>query len=228
MTTTSSLSRLPLAPRAGAPPTRGARSSAGSPSCAVAVGLAIDVPTQRDDRRRLPDRRVRPRRRHGRRGRLRRPGHRERPDHARERRTPRRGQAEAAAAAAARSGRMTASPASTSVAEPQLNPDGRRCSSRSSWPATRTTSRRCRTSRRTSQADHPELEVREAGDVCLDAAINDRVGRGPVRRPRAQPADHPDADAAGLRRPDRRRHPGAARAAPAWPPRSASRRRCRT
>ena len=60
------------------------------------------------------------------------------------------------------------------------------------------------------QADHPDLQVREAGDVSIDSSINDRVGSRPRFRRGHQPAGHTGPDAAGVRRADRRRHPGAA------------------
>ena len=61
------------------------------------------------------------------------------------------------------------------------------------------------------QRDHPGLDIRQAGDLTLDDAINDRVGEDLSSAEGAQPADHAGADAAGVRRADRGRHPGAAR-----------------
>ena len=54
---------------------------------------------------------------------------------------------------------------------------------------------------------HQELRVREAGDLSVNTAINDRVGRGPPLGGGDQPPGHPAADAARLRRPDRCRRP---------------------
>ena len=61
------------------------------------------------------------------------------------------------------------------------------------------------------QADHPDLQVREAGDR-LDRRQHQRPGRlGPLLRRGHQPAGHAGPDAARVRRADRRRHPRAAR-----------------
>ena len=61
-------------------------------------------------------------------------------------------------------------------------------------------------------AAHPDLSVREAGDVSVNDGDQRPGGRGPALRGGHQPADHPPADAAGLRRPDRGRCARAARA----------------
>ena len=59
--------------------------------------------------------------------------------------------------------------------------------------------------------DHPGLDLREAGDVSVNDAINDPVAEDLHSAEGISLPDHPPADAAGLRCPDRGRRPGPAR-----------------
>ena len=178
---------------------------------AVAVGLAIAIPTADDHRRRLPARRVRPGRRHSsttaglaapdsenvlitaarrrrpRRGRPRTRGRRElarRLQHRRRRRrvTP----------------PVWSPDRSALLVEVLLarRPDDAAALQAGHRATSATTTRTC--------------SVRQAGDVSVDDAINDRVAEDLGSRRGHQPAGHPGPHAAGLRRPDRGRHPGAA------------------
>ena len=61
------------------------------------------------------------------------------------------------------------------------------------------------------QAEHPELQIRQAGDLSIDAGIDDRVADDLSAAEGISLPGHADPDAAGIRRPDRGRDPGAAR-----------------
>ena len=77
------------------------------------------------------------------------------------------------------------------VAEPEWSPD--RSALLDRRPARRDQESRSalRAAITAVQREHPTCEMREAGDVSLDEAINERVGRGPRRGRGAQPAGHP-------------------------------------
>ena len=174
---------------------------------ALAVGLAADDPDPGDDRCRRPPGRVGSRRRDGRGRRLRRRGHRAGAHHGRSGDLD---QAQAEQAAAEVVAGMTALQEVDAVAEPQVSPDG------------------------TAYLVSVQL-ARDQDDVdALQDVTEGRAGRLPGpgrpsvrgrqprpgdrragrRRPRlgrdAQPADHADPDAAGLRRADRGRAAGPA------------------
>ena len=179
----------------------------------VAVGLAIAViPTERDHGRRLPARRVRPRRRDGAPGRARRRPRRERPDHRARDGCARHSAPPTQAARAPPGPDARRSTGSTRSPQPQWNADRSALLISVQLTRDRTTPRRCRTSPRASQARPPRpagprgrrrLDRRRPSTTASREDLSLRRGH--------QPPGHPAADAAGLRRPDRRRHPGPAR-----------------
>ncbi len=119
-------------------------------------------------------------------------------------------------------------PRSTRSPSPRPARTGRRTSSRSSWPATKTdvvgpAGRHRGRAGRLPAARGPRVRRREP------RRRHRRPGRRrPVLGRDAQPADHADPDAAGLRRAHRRRASRCCSPAPASPPPSASWRRSRT
>ena len=117
-----------------------------------------------------------------RRRRPRRPGHRERPDHRAATARPRPGRGRGRGRRARRR-RWRALDGVDEVAEPQWSPD--RSALLVSVQLARGPGRRrrrCRTVTAAVQDEHPELEVRQAGDLTLDEAIDERVAEDLARR----------------------------------------------